>query len=90
MWYLGSSFDHRQFSQVQLSRKQKHTPFVAKMRQLGTYFLNAEFHEQFGTQLILACRLTQSGCISHMFDSCLTVLAKDVKPLLLLGAPTTC
>ena len=25
-----------------------------------------------------------------MFDSCLTGLAKDVKPLVLLGAPATC
>jgi hypothetical protein len=33
-------------------KEAKQAPFVTKMRQLGTCFLNAELQEQFGTQLI--------------------------------------
>ena len=50
--YVGELFWPQTIQLSATIKEGKHAPFVTKMRQLGTCFLNAKMHEQFGTQLI--------------------------------------
>jgi hypothetical protein len=63
---------------------------VLMMKQFNICFLIVVLHTQFGpSHMQLSC-LLQHHSISHMFGNWLWGISKELKPLVLLGAATTC